>query len=144
MKSFVVSLLLGAPDAAAAGAGPGSFISTLVPFAMIIGIFYFIIIRPQNKKQKETQRMLSALKKGDKITTIGGIHGVIQSVKEHSVIVKVDDDTKIEFSRSAVSGIEAPAREDKSEKLEDKKEEEAEKKEDAAEAPKPKFSLFRK
>lgn len=144
MKSFVVSLLLGAPDAAAAGAGPGSFISTLVPFAMIIGIFYFLIIRPQNKKQKETQRMLSALKKGDKITTIGGIHGVIQSVKEHSVIVKVDDDTKIEFSRSAVSGIEAPAREDKSEKLEDKKEEEAEKKEDAAEAPKPKFSLFRK
>ena len=144
MKSFVVSLLLGAPDAAAAGAGPGSFISTLVPFAMIIGIFYFLIIRPQNKKQKETQRMLSALKKGDKITTIGGIHGVIQSVKEHSVIVKVDDDTKIEFSRSAVSGIEAPAREDKSEKLEDKKEEEAEKKEDAAEAPKPKFTLFRK
>lgn len=144
MKSFVVSLLLGAPDAVAAGAGPGSFISTLVPFAMIIGIFYFLIIRPQNKKQKETQRMLSALKKGDKITTIGGIHGVIQSVKEHSVIVKVDDDTKIEFSRSAVSGIEAPAREDKSEKLEDKKEEEAEKKEDAAEAPKPKFSLFRK
>ena len=144
MKSFVVSLLLGAPDAAAAGAGPGSFISTLVPFAMIIGIFYFLIIRPQNKKQKETQRMLSALKKGDKITPIGGIHGVIQSVKEHSVIVKVDDDTKIEFSRSAVSGIEAPAREDKSEKLEDKKEEEAEKKEDAAEAPKPKFTLFRK
>ncbi|MDR0628279.1 MAG: preprotein translocase subunit YajC [Treponema sp.] len=144
MKSFVLSLLLGAPDAAAAGAGPGSFISTLVPFAMIIAIFYFLIIRPQNKKQKETQRMLSALKKGDKITTIGGIHGVIQSVKDHSVIVKVDDDTKIEFSRSAVSGIEAPAREDKSEKLEDKKEEEAEKKEDAAEAPKPKFSLFRK
>ena len=144
MKPFVLSLLLGAPDAAAAGAGPGSFISTLVPFAMIIGIFYFLIIRPQNKKQKETQRMLSALKKGDKITTIGGIHGVIQSVKEHSVIVKVDDDTKIEFSRSAISGIEAPAKEEKSEKLEDKKEEEAEKKEDATEAPKPKFSLFRK
>ncbi|MDR2398704.1 MAG: preprotein translocase subunit YajC, partial [Spirochaetaceae bacterium] len=50
MKSFVLSPLLGAPDAAAAGAGPGSIISTFVPFAMIIAIFYFLIIRPQNKK----------------------------------------------------------------------------------------------
>ncbi|MDR1030976.1 MAG: preprotein translocase subunit YajC [Treponema sp.] len=141
MNSF--SLLLGAPDAAAAGAGTGSFISTLVPFAMIIAIFYFLIIRPQNKKQKETQRMLSALKKGDKIITIGGIHGVIQSVKENSIIVKVDDDTKIEFSRSAISGVEAVAKEEKTEKLEDKKEE-AEKTGEAAQASKPKFSLFRK
>ncbi|MDR3115101.1 MAG: preprotein translocase subunit YajC [Treponema sp.] len=144
MMSFVLSPLLGAPDAAAAGAGPGSFISTLVPFAMIIAIFYFLIIRPQNKKQKETQQMLSTLKKGDKITTIGGIHGVIQSVKEHSVIVKVDDDTKIEFSRSAIAGVEASTKEDKNEKLEEKKEEGAEKKDEAAEVSKPKFSLFRK
>jgi preprotein translocase subunit YajC len=143
MKSFALSLLLGAPDAAAAGAGPGSFVSTLVPFAMIIAIFYFLIIRPQNKKQKETQRMLSALKKGDKITTIGGIHGVIQSVKENSVIVKVDEDTKIEFSRSAISGVEASAKEEKIEKLEEKKED-APKQDEGAEASKPKFSLFRK
>ncbi|MDR2394900.1 MAG: preprotein translocase subunit YajC [Treponema sp.] len=141
----VFSLLLGAPEAAAAGAGTGSFISTLVPFAMIIAIFYFLIIRPQNKKQKETQRMLNALKKGDKITTIGGIHGVIQNVKDHSVIVKVDDDTKIEFSRSAIAGIEASAKEEKVEKLEEKKEEGAEKNgETVVEASKPKFSLFRK
>ncbi|MHB9293430.1 putative preprotein translocase subunit YajC [Hollandina sp. SP2] len=144
MKSFALSLLLGAPDAAAVGAGPGSFVSTLVPFAMIIAIFYFLIIRPQNKKQKETQRMLSALKKGDKITTIGGIHGVIQSVKENSVIVKVDEDTKIEFSRSAISGVEALAKEEKSEKLEEKKEDATAKKDEEAEASKPKFSLFRK
>ncbi|MDR2797446.1 MAG: preprotein translocase subunit YajC [Treponema sp.] len=144
MKPFALSLLLGAPDAAAAGTGPGSFISTLVPFAMIIAIFYFLIIRPQNKKQKETQQMLSALKKGDKITTIGGIHGVIQSVKENSVIVKVDEDTKIEFSRNAISGIEAQVKEEKIEKLEEKKEEGAEKKDEPAEPSKPKFSLFRK
>ncbi|MBR4998604.1 MAG: preprotein translocase subunit YajC, partial [Clostridia bacterium] len=59
----------------------------------------------QNKKQKETQKMLDALKKGDKIITIGGIHGVISSVKEKSVIVKVDDDAKIEFNRSAISTV---------------------------------------
>jgi preprotein translocase subunit YajC len=107
------SLLMGAPQGAegAAPAGPASFITSLIPFAAIIAIFYFLIIRPQNKKQKETQRMLSALKKGDKIVTIGGIHGVIQNVKESSVIVKVDENTKLEFSRSAISGIEAAAKE---------------------------------
>jgi preprotein translocase subunit YajC len=112
MNSFVVPLLLAGQQAASDGAAPGggSFITSLIPFAAIIAIFYFLIIRPQNKKQKDTQRMLSALKKGDKIVTIGGIHGVIQNVKESSVIVKVDENTKLEFSRSAISGVEAAAK----------------------------------
>jgi preprotein translocase subunit YajC len=88
---------------------------TFLPFVAIIAIFYFLIIRPQNKKQKETQKMLSQLKKGDKVVTIGGIHGTIQSVKEQTVIVKVDEDTKLEFSRSAISNIVTAAKEDKSE-----------------------------
>lgn len=58
------------------------FISTVVPFVLIIGIFYFFLIRPQNKKQKETEKMINALKKGDKVVTIGGIHGVVSSTKE--------------------------------------------------------------
>jgi preprotein translocase subunit YajC len=62
--------------------------------------------------------MLSALKKGDRIVTIGGIHGTIQSVKEQSVIVKVDDSVKIEFSRSAISTVEVAAKEEKSESKE--------------------------
>ncbi|MDR2257954.1 MAG: preprotein translocase subunit YajC [Treponema sp.] len=124
MNSFVFPLLLAGQQAASDGAapGPGSFVTSLIPFAAIIAIFYFLIIRPQNKKQKDTQRMLSALKKGDKIVTIGGIHGVIQNVKESSVIVKVDENTKLEFSRSAISGVEAAAKEEKTEKIEDKKE----------------------
>jgi preprotein translocase subunit YajC len=124
MNSFVLPLLLGAPQASGDGgaAGPGSFITSIIPFAAIIAIFYFLIIRPQNKKQKDTQKMLSALKKGDKVVTIGGIHGTIQSVKESSVIVRVDENTKLEFSRSAISGIEAVAREDKTEKIESKEE----------------------
>jgi preprotein translocase subunit YajC len=117
MKSFILSLLMAAPQGGSEG-GPGSFVTTLIPFALIIGIFYFLIIRPQNKKQKETQRMLGALKKGDKVVTIGGIHGVIQSVKESSVIVKVDENTKMEFSRSAISNV---VSEGKGEKIEEKK-----------------------
>jgi preprotein translocase subunit YajC len=103
-------------------AAPQNFITSLIPFAAIIAIFYFLIIRPQNKKQKETRKMLSALKKGDRIVTIGGIHGTIQSVKEASVIVRVDDTTKVEFSRSAIASVTTVAREDeKTEKIEEKK-----------------------
>jgi preprotein translocase subunit YajC len=87
---------------------------TFLPLVAIIAIFYFLIIRPQSKKQKETQKMLSALKKGDKIVTIGGIHGVIQTIKENSVIVRVDENTKLEFSRSAISSVVSVAKEEKS------------------------------
>ena len=88
-----------------AAAGSGSMLMSVLPFGLIILIFYFFIIRPQNKKQKETEKMLAALKKGDKIVTVGGIHGVISSTKEKTVIVKVDDNTKIEFSRAAIATV---------------------------------------
>ena len=84
----------------------GSLVGSLLPFLLIIVIFYLILIRPQNKKQKETQKMLDALKKGDKVITIGGIHGTVSSVKENTVIVKVDDDVKLEFNRTAISTVE--------------------------------------
>ncbi len=86
-------------------AGSGNLAMSLMPFALIFVIFYFFIIRPQNKKQKETQKMLSSLKKGDKIVTIGGIHGVISSADEQTVIVKVDDNAKIKFTRSAIATV---------------------------------------
>jgi preprotein translocase subunit YajC len=119
MQSFLHYLLMGTSQGGGTGegGGGGSWISFLM-FPAIIAIFYFLIIRPQNKKQKETQKMLAALKKGDRVVTIGGVHGTIQSVKETSqtVIIKVDDNVKVEFSRSAVSTVEAAAKEDKDEK----------------------------
>jgi preprotein translocase subunit YajC len=121
MNSFVLPLLMAAQQGAGAG-GVGSLVSTFVPFILIIVIFYFLIIRPQNKKQKDTQKMLSALKKGDRIVTIGGIHGVISTVRESSVVVKVDDNTKVEFSRSAISSVVELG---KAEKIEDKADEKA-------------------
>ena len=83
----------------------GSPLMTIIMFGLIFVIFYFFIIRPQNKKQKETEKMIAALKKGDKIVSIGGIHGVVVTTKEATVVVKVDDSTKIEFSRSAIASV---------------------------------------
>ena len=101
--SFIPFLQAGG---AASASASSSLIGSLLPFLLIIVIFYFFLIRPQNKKQKETQKMLDALKKGDKVITIGGIHGTVSSVKENTVIVKVDDDCKLEFNRTAISSVE--------------------------------------
>jgi len=131
MDSFVLYLLMGTPQGAE-GAPAGGGLMTFLPFVAIIAIFYFLIIRPQNKKQKETKEMLAALKKGDKVVTIGGIHGTIQTVKEQTVIVKVDGATKIEFSRSAISSIVAVAKEEKIESN-DKETETEEETEDSGE-----------
>ncbi|MCL2269788.1 MAG: preprotein translocase subunit YajC [Treponema sp.] len=120
MNDFVLFLLMASPQSAdGAPGGAAGGIMTFLPFVAIIGIFYFLIIRPQNKKQKETQKMIAALKKGDRVVTIGGIHGTIQTVREQSVIVKVDDSTKIEFNRSAISSIVAAAKEKEAEEIED-------------------------
>lgn len=94
------------PVLQASGSASGSMVSTVVMFGLIFVIFYFLIIRPQNKKQKEMKKMLEAVKKGDKIVTIGGIHGVIHAVKEGgTVVVKVDDACKLEFSKSAIATV---------------------------------------
>jgi preprotein translocase subunit YajC len=93
-------------DAGAASA-TGSMLSTVVMFGAVFLIFYFMIIRPQNKKQKAMQKMISAVKKGDKVVTIGGIHGTVQSVKDKTVVIKVDDSSRIEFSKSALASVDA-------------------------------------
>ncbi len=92
-------------QAAAGGNSTMQMLSTLVTFGLVFVIFYFLIIRPQNKKQKDAQKMISAVKKGDKIVTIGGVHGVVHAVKETTVIVKVDDEARIEFSKSAIASV---------------------------------------
>ena len=93
-------------QAAPAGSGAtGSMLSTLIPFALVFVIFYFLIIRPQNKKQKEAKAMIEAVKKGDKVVTIGGVHALVDKVKETTVVLKVDDNTKMEFSKSAIATV---------------------------------------
>ena len=99
-------LLMGVPETSGTPANAsGQLLTTFFTFGLVILIFYFLIIRPQNKKKKEAQTMLSALKKGDRVATIGGIRGIVQAVKEETIVLKVDDNTKIEFTKSAVSTV---------------------------------------
>ena len=95
------SLVLMAADSASSA----SLTSSLIMFAAIILIFYFLIYRPQKKRDKEAKAMLAAMKKGDKVVTIGGIHGTIVTVKDKTVVVKVDDSARIEFSKEAISSV---------------------------------------
>jgi preprotein translocase subunit YajC len=123
MNSILPNIVL--MQAAAGGNSTMQMLSTLVTFGLVFVIFYFLIIRPQNKKQKAAQKMIEAVKKGDKIVTIGGVHGIVFAVKETTVIVKVDDETRIEFSKSAVATVVTKAEEKAAEKIADKSAESA-------------------
>ena len=79
-----------------------------LPFILILAIMYFLMIRPQAKRQKEKQKMLEALKKGDRVVTIGGIHGTENWLKgkdKKIVNLKVSNNTNISLNRSAISGL---------------------------------------
>jgi len=90
-------------------AAGGSIWMTLAPFILMFAIFYFLLIRPQQKKQKQRGSMLNALKKGDKVTTVGGLHGTIAEITDDTVVLKVNDVTKLTFDRSSVNNVSAKA-----------------------------------
>ena len=88
------------------GAGPSPF-SMLLPILGMLVIFYFLMIRPQQKRQKELQKMLSAIKKGDRVLTASGMYGVVAGVKDDIVVLKIAEDVKVEMLKSAVTAITA-------------------------------------
>ena len=79
-------------------------IYTILFMVVLFGIFYFLIIRPQSKRQKEHQNLLSNLQVGDRIITIGGIYGRIESIREDSYIIKVESGELIRMAKSAIAG----------------------------------------
>ena len=89
----------------AQGGGGTQLVTMLVTFGLIIVVFYFLVIRPQNKKQRDAKKMLENIRKGDRVVTIGGMHGTIDSVKENEVVLKVDDNVKLKFQKSAISSV---------------------------------------
>ena len=84
------------------GGGIGSF---FVPLIFIFVIMYFVMIRPQKKRQEQQQKLIANLKTGDRVVTNAGIHGLISNVKETTVLVKVADNVKIEIDKSAVTNV---------------------------------------
>lgn len=91
--------LLGQP---AGGAQSGSPYGSLFFLVAIIAVFYFFMIRPQMKRQKETRKFRESLKKGDKVITTGGIHGIIYEIDEQSILLEVDKEVKIRVDKNAV------------------------------------------
>ena len=90
---------------AASAAPPPSPITQFAPLIFIGVIFYFLLIRPQQKQRKEQQKLIEALKTGDKVVTSSGIHGMISNVKERTVLLKVADNVKIEIDKAAVATV---------------------------------------
>jgi preprotein translocase subunit YajC len=82
---------------------PSTLVS-LMPIVLIFVIFYFLIIKPQKRKQVEHQKMVQSLKKNDEIITIGGIHGTVLNVKDDSVVLRIAENVKIEIRKNAIAG----------------------------------------
>ena len=83
----------------------GNPVATLLPFVLMFVVLYMLILRPQIKKQKAQQKMVDELKKGDRIVTNGGLHGVISNLKDDIVVLNIADNVKVELSRGAVSRV---------------------------------------
>lgn len=80
---------------------------TFLPLVLIFVVFYFFMIRPQQKRETERKKMIEAIKKGERVVTIGGIHGVVSQVDEGSVLVEIDkgSSTKIRVDKSAIARV---------------------------------------
>jgi len=82
----------------------GNPLSMFLPIFGMLIIFYFLLIRPQQKRQKETRKMIDSLKKGDRVITASGLYGTIQDVKENMLVLKIADNVKVEMLKSSVTG----------------------------------------
>lgn len=96
-----------AADSSAQAAPQGNPLALFFPFFLVFGIMYFLVWRPQQKQRKELDRLVSELKKGDKVVTAGGILGTVTGVQKDYVVIKVgdNDNTKMEVLKSAVTGL---------------------------------------
>ena len=86
--------------------GGGGF-GFLIPMLLVFGVFYFLLIRPQQRKQRELQATIAQLKAGDKVITTGGVIGVITAVRDTSFLIRSADNSMLEIARSAVAGVDS-------------------------------------
>jgi preprotein translocase subunit YajC len=99
---MLFTLLAQAPAASPAAPNP---LASFVPIILIFVIMYFLLFRPQMKRQKEAAKLVAALKTGDRVVTTSGIHGLISNVKDRTITLKIADNVKIEMEKSAVTAV---------------------------------------
>ena len=102
MNLSILTLLMATPQAAEGAQEPNMLLS-LLPFVAIIGIFYFLFIRPQQKQQKTHREMMAALQKGDKVMTTGGLIGTIVGVNEDTITLKFGENFKAEVGKAFIT-----------------------------------------
>ena len=100
---MIIALLQQSPG------GLDGFLISIFPFILIFGVFYFLIILPQRRRQQQLQALVANLKAGDRIITTGGIVGTVASVRENSLIIRSADKSMLEITRAAVAGLQADA-----------------------------------
>lgn len=99
------SLVYAMGSGGAGGTGQGGGLGAIVPLVIMFAIFYFLLIRPQQKKAKQHRAMLSALKKGDKIVSSGGLHGIVTGITDDVVTMEIAPKVRVKLSRSAIGGV---------------------------------------
>ncbi|MCF7916468.1 MAG: preprotein translocase subunit YajC [Candidatus Omnitrophica bacterium] len=85
------------------GQNTGNIFYQLMPLIFLFAVFYFLLIRPQKKQQKEHQKMIANLKKNDQVVTSGGIHGTIVAVKDKTFTLRIDEGAKVQVDKNAIS-----------------------------------------
>lgn len=112
MNLFETTAYATAAGMSAEQAGPAALLSSFLPLILLIVLFYFMLIRPQKKRDKETKAMLEALKVGDKVTTIGGICGKISKIKDNYVFIETgnigtqDEKSVLKMERNSIKAVE--------------------------------------
>ena len=104
MIDAMTMFLMAAPPGGEGQSG-GGLGQMLIPMLLIFGIFYFMLIRPQQRKEKERKAMIADIKTGARVLFSGGIMGTVTNVKDHTFVVKIADGVKIEIARGAVSKV---------------------------------------
>jgi len=110
--NFVSDAYAMAPATQGGQPGGQSMIASLLPLVLIFVVFYFLLIRPQQKKAKEHKQMIDNLKRGDKIVTGGGIYAVVETVNDNTVVIKIADNVKIKIGKGYISALRSSADED--------------------------------
>lgn len=101
--NLLSAVILMAPPPGDGADGGGGLMSMLIMFGLVIGIMYFMMIRPQQKRQKEHQSLLDSIRKGDRVITTSGMHGTVVEVDDKTMTVQVADNVKIKFERAAIA-----------------------------------------